>query len=246
MNRTFTSLTFHLQNLLYLGRSVLVLRSQKETSRCAPQNNIGLSSMLLHSPSNCRVIVVVQKLHVQANILVGRVVIFGRNMDKKFYTRFWKKCFVLYVSFFLNLNFNASNAFHLTQYPSRFVVLFQELLSEKFNMWQIKNAKLTREFCNDLLIQLKQTHLDPVLQQLQRKEGAKLSFEDIIGRYNQIKDDYHKSAIGAKDVIAAVFFEFHPVSQKGNACICFHEYMQQILDYQKAFRCFQLESGAVL
>ena len=86
-------------------------------------------------------------------------------------------------------------------------------MTEKFNLWQTKNEKLTRELCNDLLIQLKQTHLDPVLQQLQRKDGAKMSFEDIIGKYNQIKEDYDKTAIGAKDVIAAVFFEFHPVSQ---------------------------------
>ena len=43
---------------------------------------------------------------------------------------------------------------------------------------------------------------------------GKLSFDDIIGRYNRIKDEYVKSAIGAKHVIAAVFFEFHPVSQR--------------------------------
>ena len=46
------------------------------------------------------------------------------------------------------------------------------------------------------------------------KGGAKLSFDDIIGGYNRIKDDYDKSAIGAKDIIAAVFFEFHPVSER--------------------------------
>lgn len=87
-------------------------------------------------------------------------------------------------------------------------------MGERFNLWQIKNANSTREFCNDLLIQLKQTHLDPVLQQLRGKGGAQLSFDDIIGGYNRIKDEYDKSAIGAKDVIAAVFFEFHPVSQR--------------------------------
>ena len=81
-------------------------------------------------------------------------------------------------------------------------------------MWQIKNATSTREFCNDLLIQLKQAHLDPVLQQLRGKGGAKLSFDDIIGRYNRIKDEYEKSAVGAKDVIAAVLYAFHPVSQR--------------------------------
>ena len=82
-------------------------------------------------------------------------------------------------------------------------------------MWQIKNATSTREFCNGLLIQLKQAHLDPVLQQLRGEGGAKLSFDDIIGGYNRIKDEYDKSAMGAKDVIAAVFFEFHPVSERG-------------------------------
>ena len=90
-------------------------------------------------------------------------------------------------------------------------------MCEKLNSWQTRNAKLTRELCNDLLVQLKQRHLDPVLLQLRGKEGAKLSFEDIIGGYNRIKADYEDSAIGAKDVIAAVFFEFHPVSSAHSA-----------------------------
>ena len=46
---------------------------------------------------------------------------------------------------------------------------------------------------------------------MQEKEAAKMSFEEVIAGYNKIKEDYHNSAIGAKDVIAAVFFEFHPV-----------------------------------
>lgn len=90
----------------------------------------------------------------------------------------------------------------------------KELLGEKLKAWQAKNEKSTREFCNDLLIQLKQSHLDPLLKQLQGKEGAKMSFEEIIGGYNRIKENYHNSAIGAKDVIAAVFFEFHPALMK--------------------------------
>ena len=97
---------------------------------------------------------------------------------------------------------------------SRFWASFffcQELLSVKLIAWQTENAKLTRELCNDLLTQLKQNHLDPVLRRLQGKEAAKMSFEEVITGYNKIKEDYHNSAIGAKDVIAAVFFEFHPV-----------------------------------
>ena len=62
-----------------------------------------------------------------------------------------------------------------------------------------------------MLRQLKETHLDPVLQRLQRKEAAKISFDEVIGGYNQMQEDYKKSARGAKDVIAAVFAEFHPV-----------------------------------
>ena len=38
-----------------------------------------------------------------------------------------------------------------------------------------------------------------------------MSFVEIIGGYSQIEEDYHNSAIGAKDVIASVFYEFHPV-----------------------------------
>ena len=82
-------------------------------------------------------------------------------------------------------------------------------MGERFNSWQIKNAT-----SSGLLIQLKQAHLDPVLQQLRGEGGAKLSYDEIIGGYNRIKDEYNMSAIGAKDVIAAVFFEFHPVSER--------------------------------
>lgn len=81
----------------------------------------------------------------------------------------------------------------------------------KLKSWLTDNETQTRRSCKDLLGQLKRTHLDPVLQQLKGKEAAKVSFDDVIDGYTRIKDDYHKSAKGAKDVIAAVFFEFHPV-----------------------------------
>ena len=81
----------------------------------------------------------------------------------------------------------------------------------KLNSWLTDNETKTRQSCKVLLEQLKRTHLDPVLQKLQGKEAAKVSFDDVINGYTRIKDDYEKSAKGAKDVIAAVFFEFHPV-----------------------------------
>ena len=74
-----------------------------------------------------------------------------------------------------------------------------------------ENETQTRQFCKNLLGQLKSTYLDPVLQKLQGKEATKVSFDDVISGYTRIKDDYHNSAKGAKDVIAVVFFEFHPV-----------------------------------
>ena len=53
--------------------------------------------------------------------------------------------------------------------------------------------------------------MDPILARLQGEEGAKVSFEDILEGYNRIEQDYKIRATGAKDVCAAVFFEFHPV-----------------------------------
>jgi len=38
-------------------------------------------------------------------------------------------------------------------------------------------------------------------------------FEDIVAGYNRFEHDYKAGATGAKDVCAAVFFEFHPVNE---------------------------------
>lgn len=110
--------------------------------------------------------------------------------------------------------FMAETAGISTSTTETYLNKLKELLSVKLIAWQTENAKLTRELCNDLLTQLKQNHLDPVLRRLQGKEAAKMSFEEVITGYNKIKEDYHNSAIGAKDVIAAVFFEFHPALLK--------------------------------
>ena len=86
-------------------------------------------------------------------------------------------------------------------------------MSEKFLSWQEKNTKMTRESCNNLLATLKKQHLDPALQQILKKDGINPSFHEIIGKYNLMKDDFHKSAIGAKDEIEEVFLTFHIVSK---------------------------------
>ena len=84
-------------------------------------------------------------------------------------------------------------------------------MEKRLLSWQRENEAITKESCKGLLDRLKKLHLDPVLEILQGPEGAKLSFEDVINAYDKIKDDYKKVAYGAKDVIAAVFFEYHRV-----------------------------------
>ena len=79
------------------------------------------------------------------------------------------------------------------------------------NEWKTENSRLTRQFCDDLLLQLKTKHLDPVIEQLQGREGSKLSFDDILNVYRHIKDDYEAEARGAKDAIAEAFSDFHSV-----------------------------------
>ena len=88
----------------------------------------------------------------------------------------------------------------------------QQSLIQKLTEWQTENTRLTKELCYDLLSKLKRQHLDPILRQLQGHGGSKLSFDDIIGVYHRIKDDYEGEAVGAKDAIAAAFFDFQPVS----------------------------------
>lgn len=90
--------------------------------------------------------------------------------------------------------------------------------------WQGENERQTREYCEGLLSVLKNEHLDPVLEKLQGKEAARVSFGEVISAYHKIKEDYEKDAKGAKDVIAAVFFEFHPVRK-------FHQRLPFFLPY---------------
>ena len=93
----------------------------------------------------------------------------------------------------------------------KFIYFIKASLTEKLRNWQNENGQLTREFCHNLLLQLKRKHLDPVLQQLQGGNGSELSFDDIIGVYYDVKADYDKQAVGAKDAIAATLFDFQEV-----------------------------------
>ena len=92
------------------------------------------------------------------------------------------------------------------------ICYLQATFDKRLASWHFENEKSTREACNVLLKQLKEQHLDPVLARLHGEEGARVSFEDIIQGYKGIEEDYKFRAIGAKDVCATVFFEFHPVT----------------------------------
>ena len=68
--------------------------------------------------------------------------------------------------------------------------------------WQTENDQFTREACDALLKQLKKQHLDPILDQLHGKEGAKVMFDDIVAGYKKIEQDYKARATRAKRVFA--------------------------------------------
>ena len=94
-----------------------------------------------------------------------------------------------------------------------FFIISQSFADREYATWQTENDQFTREACDALLKQLKKQHLDPILDQLHGKEGAKVMFDDIVAGYKKIEQDYKARATGAKQVCAAVFFEFHPVNR---------------------------------
>ena len=88
--------------------------------------------------------------------------------------------------------------------------------------WQEENNRLTKEECHRLLRSLKEQHLDPILRQLSGKEGASVTFAQIIGGYSAIEQGFKSHSRGAKDVCAQVFYEFHPV------CLIWHIIIQNM------------------
>lgn len=99
------------------------------------------------------------------------------------------------------------------------------------NSWQEENTRLTKESCHQLLVGLKQQHLDPVLTQLRGKDGAKVSFAEIMACYTAIEQGFKLEAKGAEDICAQVFFEFHPELQ---AEMEKHmEHLQQLKDFDE-------------
>ena len=84
-------------------------------------------------------------------------------------------------------------------------------IDKKLNIWKDKNASKTKTFCQDLLEALKMAYLDPVLAPIRSQGGASVTYPIIMAAWDAIINDFHKKAVGSKDVIAVIFNEFNKV-----------------------------------
>lgn len=91
------------------------------------------------------------------------------------------------------------------------ISVLQKSIEKKLFFWKDKNATLTQDFCHNLLERLKNEHLDPVLKRVGGPDGAKVSYGEIMGGWSKIKTDFTSKAVGAKDVMADVFFKYNQV-----------------------------------
>lgn len=71
---------------------------------------------------------------------------------------------------------------------------------------------MTRSACEELLKELKRKHLDPALAKLRGKDRTSWSFKGIDNFISRIEKEYRNRAVGASNVRAEVFHEFHEVS----------------------------------
>ncbi|KAJ7380916.1 hypothetical protein OS493_004501 [Desmophyllum pertusum] len=88
-----------------------------------------------------------------------------------------------------------------------------ESIDKKVNTWKDKNASLTRQYSEELLRQLKARYLDPVLKRVSNRYDTSVSYADIKNGWDYIVDSFHRKAVGAKDVIANVLFNFNKVKE---------------------------------
>ena len=91
------------------------------------------------------------------------------------------------------------------------LIEFQAETDKKFKYWMETNRRLTKDNCEQLLLQLKKSILDPVLIKLTSGEASSLTFENIVQVYNLIESEFKKQARGAEDVCARMFANFQPV-----------------------------------
>ncbi|XP_020607894.1 guanylate-binding protein 4-like [Orbicella faveolata] len=106
-----------------------------------------------------------------------------------------------------------------------------ECMESGLKRWQQENNRLTKEGCYRLLRGLKEQQLDPILTLLSSKDGASVTFAQIIGGYSAIEQGFKRDAKGAKDVCAQVFYEFHPEMQAEMEKHMAH--LQQLKDFDE-------------
>lgn len=109
-----------------------------------------------------------------------------------------------------------------------------ELMNEgiqKLAEWKAKNDSLTKEACRKLLKELKRKHLDPVFDRARGPAGTNVSYKEIDDGLAIIELEYKTHAVGAKNVRAQVFYEFHERFKA--ECDQNKEFLKAMKDYQK-------------
>ncbi|XP_015777564.1 PREDICTED: guanylate-binding protein 4-like [Acropora digitifera] len=91
---------------------------------------------------------------------------------------------------------------------------------ENLQSWLLQNGTLTRRACDALLRNLKNEHLDSLIDRLLEQGGAEVSPDALTKECERIKRDFDARATGAKDVCATMFFEFHQVNKIRNTWYC--------------------------
>ena len=144
-------------------------------------------------------------------------------------SRYSFSCFLLIASFcpsllaislsssFLLLSFSCLYVTSLqSRYPCSTSLSFLQQNEEmqKLAKWKAKNDSLTKEACERLLKELKRKHLDPVFDRARGPAGASVSYKEIDDGLAIIELEYNTHAVGAKNVRAQVFYEFHEVLVK--------------------------------
>ncbi|EDO46532.1 predicted protein [Nematostella vectensis] len=106
-----------------------------------------------------------------------------------------------------------------------------------------ENKHLTEKLCQHLVVELKESKLDPVLARLRGPQGHQLKFAEIIAAFSAIEQEYRTRARGAKDVCASVFFAYHPHLQKEMEQHM--EQLQALKDYDERLTQEQAEKAAM-
>lgn len=78
--------------------------------------------------------------------------------------------------------------------------------------WKNKNDALTKQSCEKYLEELKRKYFDPVLARVRGPSRSSVSYKEFDDACAKIDKDYKAYAVGAKNVRAQVFREFHEVS----------------------------------